>query len=119
MILVDSSVWIDHFRSGNAELTRLLEAGEVAMHPMVLGELACGQLAKRGQTLHLLGALPKVELARDEDVFHALESRRWFGSGIGWVDAHLLTASLLSRTPLYTLDARLARVARAAHRAHD
>jgi predicted nucleic acid-binding protein len=108
MILVDTSVWIHHFRSGNARLGELLQEGEVATHPMVLGELACGNLVKRTETLHLLGRLPRIPQAPDHLVLQSIDSRRLFGKGVGWIDAHLLTASLLSSVPLWTLDRRLA-----------
>jgi predicted nucleic acid-binding protein len=110
MILVDTSVWIDHFRKGNARLRQLLEEGEVATHPMVLGELACGNLAKRAETLRLLGHLPGIPPAPDHLVLQSLESRRLWGKGIGWIDAHLITASLLSSVPLWTLDRHLAKL---------
>ena len=108
MILVDTSVWIHHFRSGNARLRELLQEGEVATHPMVLGELACGNLVKRAETLHLLSRLPRIPQVPDHVVFQSIESQRLFGKGVGWIDAHLLTASLLSSVPLWTLDRRLA-----------
>jgi predicted nucleic acid-binding protein len=108
MILVDTSVWIHHFRSGNTRLRELLQEGEVATHPMVLGELACGNPVKRAETLRLLGHLPRIPQAPDHLVLQSIESRRLFGKGIGWIDAHLLTASLLSSVPLWTLDRRLA-----------
>ena len=111
MILVDTSVWIHHFRSGNTRLRELLQGGEVATHPMVLGELACGNLVKRAETLRLLGHLPRVPQAPDHLVLQSIESRRIFGKGVGWIDAHLLTASLLSSVPLWTLDRRLAGIA--------
>ena len=107
MILVDTSVWIDHFRNGNARLRELLEKGEVVTHPMVLGELACGNLQKRAETLRLLGRLPRIPQAPDHLVLQSIESRRLFGKGIGWIDAHVLAASLLSSAPLWTLDRRL------------
>jgi predicted nucleic acid-binding protein len=107
MILVDTSVWIDHFRNGNARLRELLEKGEVVTHPMVLGELACGNLQKRAETLRLLGRLPRIPQAPDHLVLQSIESRRLFGKGIGWIDAHVLAASLLSSVPLWTLDRRL------------
>lgn len=108
MILVDTSVWIEHFRAGNSRLRKLLEDGDVATHPMVLGELACGNLPRRAETLHLLGHLPRIPQAPDHLVFKSVDSRHLFGKGIGWIDAHLLTASLLSSVPLWTLDRRLA-----------
>ncbi len=110
MTLVDTSVWIDHFRNGNARLRGLLEEGEVATHPMVLGELACGNLPRRVQTLHLLARLPRIPQAPDHLVLQSIESRRLFGEGIGWIDAHLLTAALLSSVALWTLDRRLAKL---------
>ena len=109
-ILVDTSVWIDHFRHGNERLRHLLEEGEVATHPMVLGELACGQLPKRAEILHLLGRLPGIPLVPDHLVLQSIESRRLWGKGIGWIDAHLLTASLLAQVPLWTLNRRLAKL---------
>lgn len=108
MILVDTSVWIDHFLGGNARLRELLRDGEVATHPMVLGELACCNLAKRAETLFLLNRLPRIAQAPHDLVLQTIQSRRLFGKGIGWLDAHLLTASLLSSVPLWTLDRRLA-----------
>jgi len=108
MTLVDTSVWIDHFRNDSPRLRELLEDGEVATHPMVLGELACGNLPRRVQTLRLLACLPRVPQAPDRLVLQSIESRRRFGKGIGWIDAHLLTAALLSSVDLWTLDRRLA-----------
>jgi hypothetical protein len=110
MILVDTSVWIDHFRRGNAQLRELLEAGEAAMHPMVLGELACGNLPARAETLRLLSHLPLIPQAPDSLVMQSIGARRLFGKGIGWIDAHLLTAALLSSVALWTLDQRLAKL---------
>ena len=97
MTLVDTSVWIDHFRNGSPRLRELLEEGEVATHPMVLGELACGKLPRRVHTLRLLARLPRIPQAPDHLVLQSIESRRLFGEGIGWIDAHLLTAALLCR----------------------
>ena len=110
MILVDTSVWVDHFRRGNARLRLLLEEGEAATHPMVLGELACGNLPQRRETLHLLESLPAIPQAPDRIVREAIETRRLWGKGIGWIDAHLVVASLISGVPLWTLDRRLARI---------
>jgi predicted nucleic acid-binding protein len=109
--LVDSSVWVDHFRRGNLALGRLLEAGEVVMHPLVLGELALAGLPDRARTLNLLRALPVTGQTPDEAVLHAIEHHRWWSTGIGWVDAHLLTATLIESVSLWTLDRRLARLA--------
>jgi hypothetical protein len=111
MILVDTSVWIDHFRRGNIRLRELLEEGEVATHPMFLGELACGNLPRRAETLRLLHRLPDILQAPDHLVLRSIDSHRLFGKGIGWIDAHLFTASLLSAVPLWTFDRRLAKLA--------
>jgi predicted nucleic acid-binding protein len=110
MILVDTSVWVDHFRRGNARLKLLLEEGEAATHPMVLGELACGNLPRRRETLHLLESLPAIRQAPDPIVREAIETHRLWGKGIGWIDAHLMVASRISGVPLLTLDRRLARI---------
>ena len=110
MTLVDTSIWIDHFRRGNARLRALLNDGEVATHPMILGELACGNLPQRVRTLDLLQHLPSLPQAPDSVVLHSIESARLWGKGIGWIDAHLLTAAAISGVPLWTLDRRLARL---------
>ncbi|MEO5925894.1 MAG: PIN domain-containing protein [Bryobacteraceae bacterium] len=114
MILVDTSVWVDHFRKGHPDLIRLLADGDVVMHPMILGELACGQLPKRSKTLQFLADLPHLDVESDVTVLHALESRHWHGTGVGWVDSHLLTSALVARVRLWTTDARLGWLARAA-----
>jgi len=107
MTLADTSVWVEHFRRGHSGLRKLLEEGEIAMHPLVYGELACGHLPARARTLNLLAALPQVALANDPAVWYAIDLRKWSGRGIGWIDAHLLTSALLTRTPLWTLDRKL------------
>ena len=113
MILVDTSVWVHHFRKGNARLAALLEATEAVTHPMILGELACGGLPDRARTLHLLRALPLVEPAPDSIVLNTIETHRWRNTGFGWIDAHLLTAALTQSIPILTLDRGLARAASA------
>jgi hypothetical protein len=107
-MLVDTSVWVDHLRRGNARLESCLENGEVECHPFVIGELACGNLRNRAEVLQLLAALPRVLAADHEEVLAFVESKRLMGRGLGWVDAHLLVSALLSRTSLWTLDKRLA-----------
>ena len=107
MTLVDSSVWIDHWRRGNPRLASGLAAGRVLVHPFVIGELACGTLPKRAQTLRLLEVLPSVTLARHGEVMTLLEARGLAGRGLGWVDVHLLAAAGLSDVPLWTLDRAL------------
>ena len=94
MILVDTSIWVDHFRSGNARLQSLLLTEQVACHPFVVGELACGNLHRRDEVLRLLSDLPMGDVVPDAEVLALLERRRLFGRGIGWVDAHLLASAL-------------------------
>jgi len=112
MILVDTSVWIDHLRRGNDRLRELLEEGEVLSHPFVLGELACGNLKNRDEILELLASLPEAGIAEQHEVLHVIARHRLPGRGVGWVDAHLLTAALLNRSRLWTLDKPLAKAAR-------
>ena len=111
-MLADTSVWIDHFRHGNARLAALLETGQVVTHPFVVGELACGNLAKRVEVLRLLRELPAVVSATDDEVLAFVERHRLMGAGIGWIDAHLLAAAALTGTKLWSLDATLMRAAR-------
>ena len=110
MILADTSVWVEHFRRGSPRLRELLEAGEIAMHPMILGELACGNLARRAGTLRLLQRLPSIPQLTDPVVLETIEVRRLRAKGIGWIDAHLLAAALVSGATLWTLDQRLAKL---------
>lgn len=113
MVLVDTSIWVDHLRVGDPELVRLLEAHRVRMHPFVVGELACGNLSRRDEILDLLRRLPGVPVADQDEVLFLIERHRLMGRGIGFVDAHLLAATRLSpATRLWTRDRRLAEAAR-------
>ncbi len=108
MILVDTSVWIDHLRAGDEELVALLNESRVLMHPFVLGELACGTLSSRDKVLTLLKDLPTAAVATDEEVLFFIERHTLMGRGIGYVDAHLLAAvGLTGATQLWTRDRRL------------
>ncbi len=112
MILVDTSVWIEHLRRGEARLVAALSAGLVRIHPCIMGEIALGSLRQREPILSALNAIPQVTVATDDEVSALIEVERLFGLGIGFVDAHLLAA--LRLTPgvrLWTLDKRLATVA--------
>ena len=111
MILVDTSVWVEHLRHGLPRLATLLQEGEVMIHPWVIGELACGNLRKRSQVLELLQGLPAVTVASDAEVLLLIERDRLMGRGIGYVDAHLLASARLSHCRLWTQDRRLAAVA--------
>jgi predicted nucleic acid-binding protein len=111
MILVDTSVWIAHLQQGEPQLVRLLEEMNALTHPFVLGELALGRLQQRDEILDLLGNLPTAEVATPTEVLALVDQRDLAGCGIGWVDAHLLAAALLTDASLWTLDRKLAAVA--------
>ena len=112
MILVDTSVWIDHLRSGVPALATALEGGQVLMHPFVLGELACGNIKNRGEVLRLLGALPAAPIATDPEVLGLIERRALMGRGIGYIDVHLLASAALDGVArLWTRDRRLSAAA--------
>ena len=111
MVLVDTSVWVSHLRVGNARLAALLDDAMVVCHPLVIGELACGNLRSRGEVLSLLQALPTAQQAEHHEVLQFIETHRLMGRGIGYSDAHLLTSAVLTGIPLWTLDKRLASVA--------
>ena len=111
MVLADTSVWIAHFRKGDPLLEDLLAEGMVLMHPFISGELALGNLKNRTAILEDLGTLPVATHAADSEVMQLIEERKLWGRGLGWVDAHLLGAALLSGCRLWTLDKRLANAA--------
>ncbi|MFI5174934.1 MAG: type II toxin-antitoxin system VapC family toxin [Terriglobia bacterium] len=112
MILVDTSVWVRHLRIGDSRLSALLNDAEVACHPFVIGELACGYLHNRSEILSLLQSLPQVPLIDDEEFLELVERHHLDGRGIGFVDVHLLGSALLSRLPLWTLYRRLHSIAK-------
>ncbi|HEX5856125.1 MAG TPA: PIN domain-containing protein [Thermoanaerobaculia bacterium] len=107
MTLVDTSVWVDHLRRGNARLARLLEDGLVLIHPFVVGELALGRMRRRPEIFEFLGELPRAEAAEHGEVLEFVDRHELAGSGIGWVDAHLLASAALSGVGIWTLDRRL------------
>ncbi|OYY27700.1 MAG: VapC toxin family PIN domain ribonuclease [Acidovorax sp. 17-64-282] len=111
MMLVDTSVWIDHLRHGEAELTAALQVGQVDMHPFVVGELACGNLQARAEVLGLLQALPQLQVATDKEVLFFMDAHALMGRGIGYVDMHLLAATRLGAHLLWTRDKRLHAIA--------
>ncbi len=112
MLLVDTSVWVDHLHRGNPAFRKRLVSSEVAIHPFIIGELACGSIKNRTEIFKLLGELPQAVVPENEEVITLIESRRLFGRGIGLIDAHLLCSALLSHMPLWTLDKRLGAAAR-------
>jgi predicted nucleic acid-binding protein len=112
MTLVDTSVWVDHFRRGSAGLASLLGEFEVLWHPFVVGELACGTLKRRTEILSLLTLLPQAPLGDHDDVLSFVEAHHLAGAGLGWIDVHLLSSASRSGATLWTPDRRLATAAR-------
>lgn len=96
MILVDTSVWIDHLRKGDSALAVALEAGQVLIHPFIVGELACSNLANRTKVLELLRALPESPMATEEEALAFIETRHLIARGIGYLDVHLLASVALN-----------------------
>lgn len=113
MVLVDTSIWVDHFRHGVSLLGDLLNSGEVVIHPFIIGELACGNIRNRTEILALLSALPLLKIAGHAEALHLVEARSVHGKGIGWIDVHLLSSALLNRVPLWTRDKKLNAAAKA------
>lgn len=118
MILVDTSIWIDHLSAVDSHLSELLDGNEVLMHPWILGELACGHLANRRVTLESLQDLPEVSVAGDEEVRFLIEEHKLMGRGIGYLDMHLLAAVKLHRSLLWSRDKRLLKAAAELQVAH-
>jgi predicted nucleic acid-binding protein len=111
MVLVDTSVWIQHFREGCTGLSDLLNESDVACHPFIVSELACGYLKNRTEILSLLNALPMLPLVDPEEYFKFIDAHRLFGKGLGFVDIHVLASARLTSTWLWTFDNALATIA--------
>jgi len=111
-VLVDTSVWVDHLRYGNADLATALEEFRVWVHPLIIGELACGQLEHRSELISLLEALPQAPRVHHQEALAFLDSHQLMGRGLGWIDIHLLAAATLARIGIWTLDKRLATAAK-------
>jgi predicted nucleic acid-binding protein len=107
MILVDTSVWVDHFRQGDDRLDDLLRQSMVCVHPFVVGEMACGHLRNRQIILELLQSLPSALQLKPEQVLDFIERSKLMGKGIGYVDAHLCASASCTETKLWTRDKRL------------
>jgi len=104
MVLVDTSVWIQHFRKGCKGLSDLLNESDVACHPFIVGELACGYLKNRKEILSLLQALPMLPLVDPDEYFSFIDTHRLFGKGLGFVDIHILASARLTSNWLWTFD---------------
>jgi predicted nucleic acid-binding protein len=112
MILADTSVWIDHLRSPNGPLFTALDDGDIAMHPFVIGELACGNLRNRRELLSLWRNLPLAPTATDAEALAFIERHELMGRGLGFVDIHLLASTALGESMrIWTKDRRLAAIA--------
>ena len=118
MVLVDTSVWVSHLRETHAGLVDLLNDGEVACHPFVAGELACGNLQNRTIILALLEALPMGFPVEHKEVLAFIEGRSLMGKGLGYIDVHLLASAVLTGLPIWTFDKKLAQVADTLHHSH-
>ena len=113
MILVDTSVWIDHLRYGDSALVNLLNTGQALTHPFVIGELALGSLRQRDVILDTLNDMPRAKIATDEEVLAFINQSKLYGLGVGYIDAHLLTSVRLTPgTLLWTQDKRLCAAAK-------
>ncbi len=112
MVVVDTSIWIDHLGKADERLQQLLLNGQVLVHPYIIGELACGNLKPRDEILEMLALLPAAPLAEDHEVLYFLEVNQFYGQGIGYVDAHILSSvALLKTATLWTRDKRLGNLA--------
>jgi hypothetical protein len=112
VILVDTSIWVNHLRRRDAVLAAHLEAGEVLCHPFVIGEIGLGSLERRNQVLELLASLPAAPMVSHDEAMAFVEQRSLAGREIGWIDLHLAASAVLSRARLWTADRRLGEVAR-------
>jgi predicted nucleic acid-binding protein len=112
LILADTSVWIDHLRSGSTEMRQHLNQGHIVIHPFIVAELALGSMRNRSKTLALLDLLPQVRVAQLNEVRLTIEARRLYNLGIGLTDAHLIASVFLNPpTLLWTRDKRLRKAA--------
>ncbi|GBD90159.1 ribonuclease VapC32 [bacterium BMS3Abin04] len=111
MILVDTSVWIDHFRKANKQLQELLLKEDVCIHQFIIGELTCGNFSNRDEILSLLKALLQTKIADNDEILKFIELHRLYDSGLGFIDVHLLASAFLSNAKLWTKDKALRTVA--------
>jgi hypothetical protein len=110
MILVDTSVWISHLRTGDIGLETLLNDSHVVCHPFIIGELACGNLKNRSEIISLLQTLPMAIILEHEEVMQFIENHALMGRGLGYIDVHLIASAILTKAPIWTLDKKLKEV---------
>jgi hypothetical protein len=111
MILVATSILVNHLRAGSSRLLSFLQESLVLTHSAVIGELGCEMLKICSEILALLQALPKAQIADDHEVLHLLETQKLYGAGLGWVDCHLLASAQLTGCDLWTADGALHKAA--------
>jgi len=111
MVLVDTSIWVDHLRFGNRQLASLLEEGDVVCHPFIIGELACGNLPDRARTLRRIHDLPRTGVAGQDEVLSLIEAFQLMSLGLGFIDVHLLASTRLFGIPIWTRDIPLKKAA--------
>ncbi|MCD4782089.1 MAG: PIN domain-containing protein [Candidatus Omnitrophica bacterium] len=111
MILVDTSIWIEHFRKKNAQLEEILNTRDVMCHPFIIGELACGSIKNRKEILSLMEALPTGYKASHDEILELIEKRKLMGKGLGFIDMHLIASAFLSDVLLWSLDKSLHKAA--------
>ncbi len=112
MILVDTSIWVDHLNKSDDALIKLLNFSKVCIHPFVVGELSCGNISNRSEILLLLKALPRIEPAFEDEVFTFIENKKLYGVGLGFVDVHLLASALIHNVKIWTRDKTLNKAAK-------
>jgi predicted nucleic acid-binding protein len=105
-------VWIDHFRHNSPALRRLLDNDLVVCHPLVIGEIACGNMKHRSEVIESLAVLPFTPIIEYQEVLTFIETHKLFGQGLGWIDIHLLASTMLQHVTLWTLDQSLRNAAR-------
>ena len=113
MILVDTSVWVEHLSRTAPALKAFLEHGDILIHPFVRGEIALGDLKSRHEILSLLAALPAATDVSDEEVLYFIDHQKLYGRGIGWVDVHLLASAKLMGCAVWSLDKSFVATAKA------
>ena len=107
MVLVDTSIWVAHLRQGRRQLEKMLMDAEVMCHPIIIGELACGNLKNRNEIISLLQSLPMAPTIEFEEILFFINQNYMMGKGVGFVDVHLLASAQLAGVLLWTADKRL------------
>ncbi len=111
MVLVDTSIWIQHLRYGSKDLEYLLDESIVVCHPFVIGELSCGSIGNRDEILTLMQALPRVTALDDREILYFIDENLLMGRGIGLIDVHMLASCRIAQCLLWTADKKLFTVA--------